>query len=745
MSATVSVSKGVFPFKRAKKGKKCVSGTEQFWTGGQDDVTKKQSYQNYLQTWDRVTEITRELQQKTHSKVFEDLISFVRKSGEFSPKEPCPKNTEIPTDNHWDIPTACLVTGVNMPDHDAIFSSLFQQLIGSVTPHVARLQSRDSATVRGAVLKMVTQLMGRNDLVDPDLADEMLVGPQVKRTQCNMTVLSSWYKDVGNNTSKSPNKRNSPKKDSSPRKASSPQKKMKIENSELGNTVHNSYSGPLVVIFEDVESFSSHVLQDLILICSEYKKILPFVFVFGVATSPAAVHACLSQDASARVAMETFQAQPSTSYLTHIIDKILMTDQIPFHIGGRTFKLLLDIFLYHDLSVKNFIKGLRFSMIEHFTSHTSAFLCCEKSERKKRISNMSSIQLDNIRKLNSFRSAVEKASPKDQAALLVDDNVTKEKIEDMLNNLDCWYVRFCHLVKFVNSLTGGLPHSPLGRQVREVLSSCLSQSLVESDEFCEAWKTLGTMSREEILPLLRDSLQMLHECSDEDDVLMLIHGELSLLVSQFSSLDTDKPTDVDPSDESTDSTPLLQVQVNDRFHLKEKLQEMAKQKVKRPNAFESLRSEILQFLERTFKEHLPCPTSRPLHEICFFDSSSSVKRHLVGMPRASLTTALANPHHYLQCSCCFLEDKSGITTSLPDVSVAYKLHLECGRMINLYDWMQAFIAVIDPDNDMSIKKSVDPQLQARFVQAVSELQFLGFIKPTKRKTDHVARLTWGSC
>lgn len=736
MAATVSVSKGVFPFKRTKKSNQFIPGTEHFWTGGQDEETKTQSYENYLHTWNKVTEIALELQEKTHSKVFEDMISFIKKSGEVDSKyELYPGMT---SENNWDIPTACLITGVNMPDHDAIFSSLINQLVCSVTPHVARLQSRDAPSVRVAILKMVTQLMGRNDLVDPDLAEEMLVGPQVKRTQCNMTVLSSWYKDpVGNN--KSPNKFFSPTKKASPRKTNSqgsPRKKAKMENSGPVK------SGPLVVIFEDVESFSSHVLQDLILICSEYQKELPFVFVFGVATSPAAVHACLSQDASARVAMETFQAQPSTSYLTHIIEKVLMTDMIPFHIGGRTFKLLLDIFLYHDLSVKNFIKGFRFSMLEHFSGHTSAFLCCEKSERKKRIGNMSSTQLNNIRKLNSFRIAVEKSSPKDQASLLVDDKFTKEKIEEILDNLDCWYVRFCHLVKFVNSLTSGLSHSPLGRQVREVLSSCLSQSLVESDEFHEAWKTLGALSREELLPLLRDSLQILFESSGEDDVLMNIHDELCLMVSQLSSMDQEKMADVEQSDEPT---PQLQVQASDRFQLKEKLQEMAKQKVKRPNAFETLRTEILQFLESVFKEHLQCPTSRPLHEIVFFDSSSNVKRHLVGMPRAALTTALANPHHYLQCSCCVLEDKTSITTTLPDVSVAYKLHLECGRMINLYDWMQAFISVVDPDSEMSLKKKIDPQLQARFVQAVSEMQFLGFIKPTKRKTDHVARLTWGSC
>jgi hypothetical protein len=34
--------------------------------------------------------------------------------------------------------------------------------------------------------------------------------------------------------------------------------------------------------------------------------------------------------------------------------------------------------------------------------------------------------------------------------------------------------------------------------------------------------------------------------------------------------------------------------------------------------------------------------------------------------------------------------------------------------------------------------------RARFTRAVAELQFLGFIKTSKKKTDHVTRLTWGS-
>lgn len=105
-------------------------------------------------------------------------------------------------------------------------------------------------------------------------------------------------------------------------------------------------------------------------------------------------------------------------------------------------------------------------------------------------------------------------------------------------------------------------------------------------------------------------------------------------------------------------------------------------------------------------------------------------------------------------------------------------------MINLYDWLQAFLSIVDPEDvDNESKRTVNPELQypywfccdsycsvflhffivsslliitralfilflnklnrARFTQAVAELEYLGFIKSSKRKADHVTRLTWG--
>ena len=123
-----------------------------------------------------------------------------------------------------------------------------------------------------------------------------------------------------------------------------------------------------------------------------------------------------------------------------------------------------------------------------------------------------------------------------------------------------------------------------------------------------------------------------------------------------------------------------------------------------------------------------------------------------------------------------VSEHSTLSPHMPDVCIAYQLHLECGRLINLFDWLCSFVAVVDPEAAEKLtnqeggrgsKEDIDPTLQyplhktamfvvsvfyffnqwssARFIQAVSELQLLGFVKPTQRKTDHVQRLTWGAC
>ena len=54
---------------------------------------------------------------------------------------------------------------------------------------------------------------------------------------------------------------------------------------------------------------------------------------------------------------------------------------------------------------------------------------------------------------------------------------------------------------------------------------------------------------------------------------------------------------------------------------------------------------------KLFRYHLRRVQSLPLHEIHYFDSTSTVKRHLVAAPRLSIQTALSDPYKYLKV--CF--------------------------------------------------------------------------------------------
>lgn len=116
---------------------------------------------------------------------------------------------------------------------------------------------------------------------------------------------------------------------------------------------------------------------------------------------------------------------------------------------------------------------------------------------------------------------------------------------------------------------------------------------------------------------------------------------------------------------------------------------MAKQP-KQSNEYTKNVRAALDFLrDQVFVKYLlPHSMGPPLYELFVFSDVSAIRSHMIGAPRAALHTALNNPQVYLQCSCCTLTNSTQTAPTLPDLSIVYKLHLECGRMINLFDWLQ---------------------------------------------------------
>ncbi|KAJ2335391.1 Origin recognition complex subunit 3, partial [Coemansia sp. RSA 2673] len=147
--------------------------------------------------------------------------------------------------------------------------------------------------------------------------------------------------------------------------------------------------------------------------------------------------------------------------------------------------------------------------------------------------------------------------------------------------------------------------------------------------------------------------------------------------------------------------------------------------------------------------------SAPLHEVFYYKHSLLLDTTFSAQPRAAVQAALGKTSYYIDCDCCRAtscdSDDSGVSEdaadqrvmpSMQDTSIVYRLHQECGRMVNLYDWHSSFSSVVESQEAKTGGVS-QRETQARFMRAVEEMRFLGFIKPTQRKTDHVVRLTWG--
>lgn len=107
---------------------------------------------------------------------------------------------------------------------------------------------------------------------------------------------------------------------------------------------------------------------------------------------------------------------------------------------------------------------------------------------------------------------------------------------------------------------------------------------------------------------------------------------------------------------------------------------------------------------------------------------------------------------------------------LPDTSILFRRYLDAGRMINVHDWYESFGQALDTQREQAKERAEEQmkekskgkgkekrkastvanegevdeeawrvQVQARFMRALHELDYLGFIKHTGRKADHIMK------
>ncbi|NXF08618.1 ORC3 protein, partial [Smithornis capensis] len=707
---------GCFVFKPSAKKRRLSQTTVQDFRNEDSDLGDAElRFITCQSLWNQIKLETEKIQEDLNKQLLDNLVNFLSRShSKFQDK-----TTEWTCQMKFrEIPTAALVLGVNVTDHDLIFRNLSDFLQNNITPYIALLEAKDCPGIKNLMQKLMGQLLNCSTDVD-SLEDEDYVQVSQKRIRCSMSSLIKWYESVAKKAdSETPSKK---------RSASS----------------RHWQSPPVVVILKDMESFTTKVLQDFIVISSQHIHEFPLVLIFGIATSPMIIHRLLPHSVSSLLCIELFQSLSCKEHLATIIDKLLLTTQFPFKLGGKVLQVLINIFLYHDFSVQNFIKGFQLCIVEHFFSQPLSVLCCQPVDLEKRIHSLCHEQCESIRRLPSFRSYVEKQVSEKQVALLTTDNFLKEETQKLLEDLRVYHENYVSVLRCLHVFTSSLPKYPLGKQIRELHCACLENQVWETEEYESSLQLARMLNKCDLVTMLQQCLEILLSSSGKEFDKTV--EKLKEFLTQFQNLEAEA---FQERDVSISSQKELQKKT-DLYHLQKTLLELKdSRRSKKLTKFEMLRFEVVDFIDSLVRKYLIPADQKTLHEIVYFNTATILRGHLNAAPRTALHTALNNPHWYLknQALKC---DGGSISNKAPDICIVYKLHLECGRLINLVDWLEAFSTVVmaaeEPNADTASSDQVDDIIHARFIQAVSELELLGFIKPSKQKTDHVARLTWGGC
>uniref|UniRef100_A0A1Y1MP20 Origin recognition complex subunit 3 n=3 Tax=Photinus pyralis TaxID=7054 RepID=A0A1Y1MP20_PHOPY len=658
MDTNLTISKGIFVYKT-----KNIADYKR--KDGTDNVFADQLwYQSFKSVWTKVEQKIEILNDEMFTGLLKNLVDSVKSS--FNEKV-------------TEVPTKTLLTGINMPDHVALFSTLCKEIKKSVTPHIAVLHTEHCSTLKNLVESAVDQFVNKVHSYESD-GDELK--SKIRKTYCTFAFLQAWYESLHGSTN-------------SKRKT-------------------RSVAQPLVIIIPDFENFNEKSLQDFILIISSYLNVLPIILIFGIATSVNAIHRSLPFHVSSKINIQVFNTQPSHLYLNRIIESVLLTEDCPFHIGGKVFQCFTDIFLYYDLSVQRFIKNFKYAMLEHYSAHSIMALCTFSHKVNRVVEQLSDDDLAAVKSLQSVRDHIEGS-----------DNFEETLIQGVQHFYS--YLSMFHLyLKCLHSLVHSLPNCPLGKQVRELYSTATSGEITQSEGYIEAFKLLGFHSKQELTEKVSGMCLILedHDGDEIQDVLAQLQEHLVKL--------EDATTEV--AEEPKLGGELMLSEKMNRLQLKQKLRELTRAPKQLSN-YDKARAALIQYLQDVFDKYLRHPSSVPFYELFFFNNLS-IRQVLLGSHRSAIHTALNNPSYYFHCDCCKLTDDGRISASMPDISILYKLHLEYGKLINLYDWLQAFVTIVDPYIDSGEEdaenRPVSPEVQYPFVNCRPDYQIFDHLTSSWR-------------
>ncbi|THZ88881.1 hypothetical protein D6C84_00522 [Aureobasidium pullulans] len=485
----------------------------------------------------------------------------------------------------------------------------------------------------------------------------------------------------------------------------------------------------VVVAFQDCEAFDGALLSDAIELLTRWQDRIPFIFFFGVATSIENFQVKLSKKATRCIQGQRFdvvKAESALEQVTEALYSVSDSEAPRLWMGPGICSATLRRQREHIQSLDAFVDSVQYAYLSHFYANAlSIFL--DETVAPADISNE---HLEAVRNLPSFQQYIETLLEDGEASiprrLLDDDQYLLEHIKDRIVSGTKALEAILDTVETIAMLQKHIP--ALQQQLKsallvDALSGQFKDSIFERNLFLYLKKS----NSEALLLTLQD-------------ILTVTSGNLQMtcrkLLKDLEKLQAQQEEGGAPlrSEQDLHNATL-------RTTVVAKKVELSKQKstlTKGDAAYSDILRQFVEALETQLEATLINPKDLVFNEIFMYDLKSPHKDVFTPKPRGAIERALSSPHDYLDCECCAPDangDENTLASTQPSTAILYQLYLESGALVNVADLRTAFVTILGEDQDEVLTNAL-------FQRSLAELRYLGLVRGTRKKADHVMKISW---
>ena len=417
-------------------------------------------------------------------------------------------------------------------------------------------------------------------------------------------------------------------------------------------------------------------------LCSSWLDRLPFVLLFGIATSAESFEDRLSGKSLRYLEGEKFDVIQSDEIIEKLFSATVGSIDVRLNIGPNICRRMLDRQKDHVQNVQDFCDGLKYAHMSHFyASHPSLFLQADLV-----FQDLPADAFEAVRNLPSFRR-------------LVEDKLEDGEAGDVRKLLDSDQHLFQQIIEYI--ISGQNTLSTLSHAADVLYSIRTSLEMFPAVRLSSIWTRAasGDMAGS---PLLRETLLSVKKIPSDKFVELL--GAMIDLQGTFFSMDLNSfQRELDSLIEKNDTSTPLRTQHdvrNDSLRTTVVAQKVLLSKHKaalseQDKAYSDLVGRFHDELDAYFESAFIDPQTLFLSEVLIYDLKSPHTEVFQPKPRFAIERALATPHDYLGCECCSGIDGNEATLSAtqPATAIVYQMYLESGALMNVSDLWSAFNAI----------------------------------------------------